>query len=895
MKVRLLVLCLALAAAASAYPAIRPVVTGADGSEYAAGQLMLTLDRSLRGKVSITSADGIALFGVPALDELNRRWRVDDISPVVRHPRALEIAPGISGDLMYCIQFDPGADVAAAVAEYGRLAEVAAAAPNYYMRFDETPNDPLLGSQWHITKIQAPAAWNAAHGDTAVLNMVIDQGIDYLHPDLEASFWINRPEDINGNGRFDPSPPPSGDLDNIDQDANGYNDDVIGFDFVSYDADPMPNPSDDHGTHCHGIVNAVTNNGIGIAGETWNNRSLNMRCGSGGGIYIYQAVSAIYYGIFKGVFAYSMSFGSSTQSPQLNTAGLDAWNQGAVLFGSAGNEGLENRRYPACNDSVVNTAASTSTDYKASFSNYGPWVDVSAPGQGIYSTVNRATGSYAFFDGTSMACPSAAGVAVWIKCFNPALNNAQVLRTMYDACDPMPDPLYTQGKLGAGRVNMANAVLPLYYCDLTLTNWRFNDAGGNNNGRPDPGEVASLILTYANTAGFRDARNVRAVLTTSARGVQIVKDTARFPDIPAGGSGNCSADSFVISVPANAAPQNIRFFVSVLAEPAAVHPDTSLTVRSGEPRTLIVDDDLGLDYEKYYKAACDSNGILYHVYTVQTSGAPSADTLLRYNVVIWNTGNDTATTLTTAEQTALAAYLDAGRNLLLCGKKIAQDINGSSFLSDYLHAALAVDSMGRQYLVGLESHPIADGDTMVIAGAGGANNGANSNGIRPLGDAVGGAYYRDHPDTTVQAFISYSGSYKLVFFAAAFEAINHSATRYLQRWTLMARIFNFFGEATPGVVEEATLPVARERGRLEISPNPFSRNARVRFVAPVNGPAKLRVYTAAGQLLYSETRTARQGSVVEFELDGARLGSGAWIVQVATPAGVVTAKTLVLK
>ncbi len=895
MKVRLMLLCLAVATAALAYPAIRPVVKATDGAEFAAGQLMLMLDISQRGKVSISTEDGVALFGIPALDAVNRRLRVDDVSPVVRHPRALEVVPSIKGDLIYCVQFDAETDVYAAAAEYGRLAEVASASPNHYMRFDETPNDPFLSSQWHIPKIMAPQAWDAAHGDTGVVNQVIDQGVDYLHPDIEANLWINRLEDINGNGRFDPSPAPGGDLNNADEDGNGYNDDVIGFDFVGYDADPMPDPADDHGTHCHGIINAVTNNATGVAGVTWNSRSMDVRCGSGGGIYIYQAVSAIYYGVLKGAFCYSMSFGSSSPNPTLNQACIDASGAGAVLFGSAGNEGVEILRYPGCNDSTVNTAASSSNDYKASFSNYGTWVDVTAPGDGIYATVNRAMGSYAVMSGTSMSCPCAAGVACWIKSFNPALTNGQVLQMMYDACDPMPDPLYTQGKLGAGRVNMANAVLPLYYSDLKMTNWRFNDAAGNNNGRPDPGETVSLIVTYANTAGFRNATEVKAALTTTGRNVQIVKDTARFPDIPAGGSGNCSSDSFVITIPPTAPPQNVRFNLHVMCQPQVVRPDTFFGTRSGDPRTLIVDDDLGSDYEKYFKAACDSNGIVYNVHSVQSAGSPPADTLLRYQVVIWNTGNDEATTLTTADQDALTAYLNAGRRLLLCGKNIATDIDGTTFLSDYLHASLAEDSVGKQYLVGLLGDPIADGDTMVIAGAGGANNGANSDGIRPLGGAIGGAYYKDFPDTTVQAFIHYSGSYKLVFFSGAFEAINHSATRYLQRWTLMGRIYTFFGEATPGVIEEATLPLEARSGAVTVTPNPFARSARVQFTSPIAGPVELRVYSTSGQLVHSETRQAARGGQVGFDLSGEKLGSGVYLLKVATAAGTFGAKTAVLK
>lgn len=435
----------------------------------------------------------------------------------------------------------------------------------------------------------------------------------------------------------------------------------------------------------------------------------------------------------------------------------------------------------------------------------------------------------------------------------------------------------------------------VHYCDLRLAGWRFNDAEGNGNGRPDPGETASLIITYANSPGFWGADRIRATLSTTSAGVTIIKDTATFPPIPAGASGDCSADSFVVAVAAGTPPQDIRFRLTVTARPDVRCPDTGFAARSGIPRTLIVDDDLGLDYEHYFTSACDSDRIVYDLYQTEVSGSPSSDTLRRYAVLIWNTGNDSVTTLTLPEQAALEDYLSAGGSLLLSGKKVAQDLRGSSFLADWLRAAPAVDSMGRLILVGRPGDLIAEGDTMVIAGSGGAANGADANGIRPINGAVGAAFYRDFADTTVQGLIHYSGDYRLVFFAAPFEAINLSPDRYLQRWTLISRIYRFFGEATPGT-DELTPPLpAADRPGLAVLPNPFARAARVRFTSPVPGPIRLALYNTAGQLVYSESRAAGKPGPVDFLLDGTRLNRGIYVLRVTSPAGTLSARVTLLR
>ncbi len=895
MKRKLLALTALVIATTFAWPDLkRPVVRSTDGAEHIAGQLILELNPELRGRVNITSEDGIVLFGIPALDALNRKWRVNEIAPLWRRPTVDPIAQKYGCDLQYLIQFDVDQPIAPVAADYERLSEVAYTCPNGYMRFDEVPDDPYYSYQWHYTNLGAPTAWEVAKGKTRVINCVLDDGLDIFHPDVKANLWINTPEDVNGNGQFDTLPYPDGDIDGIDQDMNGYADDVVGWDFLYGDPVPMPDGSDTHGTHCWGITNAVTNNATGVAGTTWNSRSMAFHCGAGGGISIFAAIGAIYYLVPMGAWSISMSFGSASPYPPMADACQYAWDSGLVLFGSAGNDGLEVMRYPGCYSGVENVAASTSNDTRASWSNYGTWVDVTAPGQGIYSTLTRIAGSYGSMDGTSMSCPLAAGVACWIKSFDTTISNATCIQMLHDACDSMPDPLYTQGKLGAGRVSMANVVLPLYYCNLTMTGWRFNDQAGNNNGQPDPGETVALIVTYANSAGWRNATGVSATLNAIGTDVTVVKGNATFPDIPAGSSGSCSADSFVIHIDASAPPQRIRFLLTVHATPDPAYPDTNFIAVCGSPRVLIVDDDEGQNYERFYTSACDSNGVLYRTYSVQASGSPPADTLNHYPVVIWFTGDATSNTLTATDQANLTTYLNNGGKLILSGQNIARELNGSSFLSDYLHAQFVADSTGKPFLPGISGDPITRGDTMVLAGGGGAGNARSSDAIRPLGDAAACARFKDYADTTAASLIRYSGNYKLAFFPVAFEAIDHSS-RYLQRWTLIKRIFEWLGERLPGVEDLTPLWQARRPYTLHITPNPIKRMATVEFTAPVTGTVELSLYTLTGALKATQRRQVNFGDYVRMNLSAADLASGTYLVQLKTPAGVYAQKAVVLK
>ncbi|ARU60028.1 hypothetical protein CBW65_02320 [Tumebacillus avium] len=240
-----------------------------------------------------------------------------------------------------------------------------------------TPNDPSYGSQYHLPKIQANSAWDYQKGSTAVKIAIVDTGVDIQHPDLSSKI-------------------------------------VAGYDFVNGDT----NADDDqgHGTHCAGIATASTNNSTNGAGVDWNARIMPVKVlNSAGSGYTSDIEAGVRWAADNGAKVISMSLGGGSYSSTFQSAITYAWGKGAVIVAAAGNNGNTAVQYPANYSNVLSVAATTSTDAKASFSTYGTWVDVAAPGQSIYSTANG--GGMTTMSGTSMATPVVAGVAglVWAR------------------------------------------------------------------------------------------------------------------------------------------------------------------------------------------------------------------------------------------------------------------------------------------------------------------------------------------------------------------------------------------------------------------------------------------------------------------------------------------------
>ena len=359
-----------------------------------------------------------------------------------------------------------------------------------------TPDDPGYSLQWGLhntgqspfygtagADIDAPIAWNTTTGSGVVV-AVVDTGVDYTHEDLAVNIWIN-PVEIAGNG--------------IDDDGNGYIDDIRGWNFCSATNDPMDDNG--HGTHCAGIITAVGNNGVGVTGVNWEAKIMPLKfLDSSGSGYTSDAISAILYANKMGAKVISNSWGGTGSSRSLKEA-IDA--SSAVVVCAAGND-AENidttPLYPASYNSsnIIAVAATDYNDNLASFSNYGSKsVDIAAPGVMIRSTYSD--NRYAYLSGTSMATPYVSGVAALVYASNSSLSCTVVKAKILSGAETISS---LNGKVVSnGRLNAANAVK--------------SSSGGDNQ---DPGNsTGDLVASF--TASPRSGHSplpVQFVDTSSA-------------------------------------------------------------------------------------------------------------------------------------------------------------------------------------------------------------------------------------------------------------------------------------------------------------------------------------------------------------------------------------------
>lgn len=347
----------------------------------------------------------------------------------------------------------PGMDVRVALDYYRNLPGVAFAEPNYRVRLFATPNDPLAGSLWGLEKIQAQAAWDQFTGDPGVVVATLDTGIDYDHADLAANMWTN-PGEIPGN--------------NIDDDGNGYVDDVHGINTFNNSGDVRDD--DGHGTHVAGTIGAVGNNGVGVTGVNWRVKLVSVKIftaddssGSAGAVAGYDYLIALKRsGVNLRVV--NNSWGGPVPSQALYEAMCAAEAEGILTVCAAGNSNRdadERPEFPASLDcpSLISVAASTQDDDVATFSNYGAFmVDLAAPGESVLSTYHGA-GHYQRLSGTSMASPHVAGAAALLLGKDPSLSPAMVKALLLATVDPLPQ---WQGRVrSGGRLNLGNAMARL--------------------------------------------------------------------------------------------------------------------------------------------------------------------------------------------------------------------------------------------------------------------------------------------------------------------------------------------------------------------------------------------------------------------------------------------------
>ena len=330
-----------------------------------------------------------------------------------------------------------------AILKYKKNSNVIYAEPNYAYAANSIPDDTYYDYQWGLSQINASSAWNITTGSRNVIIAVVDSGIDLTHADLKANIWIN-PGEIAGNG--------------IDDDHNGYIDDVYGWNFIKNNSNVTDD--DGHGTHVAGIIAGEGSNSKGITGIMWSATIMPLKfLDSKGNGYVDDAVSAIRYATKMGASIISCSWGGSEYSQALKDV-IDTSFALVVCAAGNGDSGTNDDVspvYPACftSKNIISVAATDENDELASFSDYGlNSVDVAAPGTSIFSTLPGS--HYGYMQGTSMAVPYVTGLAGLIKSLRPDLTALQIKYTILNNVDYISS---LAGKvLTGGRINAFKAL-----------------------------------------------------------------------------------------------------------------------------------------------------------------------------------------------------------------------------------------------------------------------------------------------------------------------------------------------------------------------------------------------------------------------------------------------------
>ena len=408
---------------------------------------------------TIASADG-QLVQLPAVQEIQQRY--EGLRRKQRFPRwPHRKQPAVP--LFQQVELWELADsshLSPILQRLQKLPQVEYAEPNRVFKIrHQATNDPDFDKQWYLARIGATLAWDYPGEPAEIIVGVIDTGVDYWHEDLREHIWVNVPEDLNRNGRLD-----SLDLNGIDDDGNGYVDDVIGWDFtdaprfadhgdyLTPDNDPMDEFFSGHGTPVAGLIAAVPNNGLGIAGVAPAARIMILRAGTASGYLEEDDVAeAILYAVDNGCRIVNLSFGDVAYSYLLRDVIRYGAQNGVLFVAAAGNNGSTVPQYPAAYDETISVGATNEDNARASFSSYGAKLDLVAPGQGLWAC--QIGNSYGSVTGTSFAAPLVSGALAVLWGYHPDASPQDIKAMMLAGCKDLETAGW-DSHTGHGLVNI---------------------------------------------------------------------------------------------------------------------------------------------------------------------------------------------------------------------------------------------------------------------------------------------------------------------------------------------------------------------------------------------------------------------------------------------------------
>jgi thermitase len=444
-------------------------------AEYADGELLVTLKPGIR---CAAGAGATRATGIAALDSLNERSCCSSFGRL--HAASFgdpELAARCGLDRSFRVRFSGAARVDSLLAAYGRLGCFESVEPNALRHAHSAqafyPNDPYFTWAWGLNNgaifdfggrwtpkpdadIDAPEAWGITTGDSSVVVAFIDSGCKSTHPELAGRMWRN-PDEIPGNG--------------VDDDRNGYVDDVMGWDFA--EGDNTPQDTAGHGTSTVGVLAANGNNGIGHVGVDWKCKVMVLRVMTGTTGTADQVARAVTYAADNGARVINMSLGAAVSNTAERNAVAYAYGRGVFIVASSGNDNRASVSYPAAYPGVVAVGSSDPDDRRSDHfgpdtssygSNYGSALDVVAPGGDTYLLSIKSDTLYTVNgNGTSLSAPLVAGIACLLLAQNPARTHdtlASIIEHSADdrVGDPAEDSLGWDRYMGWGRVSAYQAL-----------------------------------------------------------------------------------------------------------------------------------------------------------------------------------------------------------------------------------------------------------------------------------------------------------------------------------------------------------------------------------------------------------------------------------------------------
>ena len=412
---------------------------------------------------------------------------------------------------IYIIKISPDENLETAINSLRKNENVEYAEPYYNHKLFLIPNDPKAnptsGIQYQLNLINAYNAWNIQRGDSNTIIGIIDTGVLFNHQDLKGNIKYNYADPIN----------------NIDDDNDGYVDNFRGWDFADRDNDATADGSG-HGTEVAGCSNGHANNGLGIAGTSYNSKFLPLKVFRTSTDRFWMGFEAIKYAADHGCKVINISWGGESFSKfEQNIIDYAVLEKDVVIIAAAGNTYDDKNLYPASYNNVLSVGATNRLDQKADFSTYNTAVDISAPGEAVGTSQNADSAKYGTTSGTSFSAPIVAGAAALVRARFPHYNALQVMEQLRVTSDDIySDPVNApfKEKLGKGRLNMYQALMDTSVSSVRMVSYSIDNGGRDLAFYDDTIKVSCEFKNYLSPSS-----NLKITLSSPSPYVTILNET----------------------------------------------------------------------------------------------------------------------------------------------------------------------------------------------------------------------------------------------------------------------------------------------------------------------------------------------------------------------------------